>query len=119
MIGPAIGEPDPERAAPARTGFAGAAGGILVLLVVGLILRLIIAYLIPGSGFKNDLASFEAWASNLANHGLYGFYDQDFFHDYTPGYLYVLWVVGVVGNLLGGIGDLIKVPPILADLAIG
>ena len=66
MSGPAIGEPDPERAAPARTGFAGAASGILVLLAVGLILRLIIAYLIPGSGFKNDLGAFSFWASNLA-----------------------------------------------------
>ncbi|HEX2626452.1 MAG TPA: phospholipid carrier-dependent glycosyltransferase, partial [Candidatus Limnocylindrales bacterium] len=119
MTGPAIGEPDPERAAPARTGFAGAASGILVLLVVGLILRLIIAYLIPGSGFRNDLGAFQFWADNLADHGLFGFYDQDFFHDYTPGYLYVLWIVGGVGNLLGGVGDLIKIPPILADLAIG
>ena len=107
------------RAAPARTGFAGAASGILVLLVVGLILRLIIAYLIPGSGFRNDLGAFQFWASNLADNGLAGFYDRDFFHDYTPGYLYVLWIVGGIGNLLGGVGDLIKVPPILADLAIG
>ena len=36
-----------------------------------------------------------------------------------PGYLYVLWLVGQVGILVGGIGDLIKVPPVLADLAIG
>ena len=31
----------------------------------------------------------------------------------------MLWLVGTVGNALGGIGDLIKIPPILADLAIG
>ena len=118
MTGPAIGEPDPERAAPARTRFAGAASGILVLLAVGLTLRLIIAYLIPGSGFGVDIGAFSYWANNLADHGLYGFYDRGFFADYTPGYLYVLWVVGSVGNLLGGIGDLIKIPPIAADLAL-
>ena len=85
----------------------------------GLALRLIIAHLIPGSGFGVDLGAFRYWASNLASDGLSGFYDRDFFHDYTPGYLYVLWLVGVAGNLVGGVGDLIKVPPILADLAIG
>ncbi|HUQ44531.1 MAG TPA: phospholipid carrier-dependent glycosyltransferase [Candidatus Limnocylindria bacterium] len=96
-----------------------AAGGILVILALGLILRLIIAYLLPGSGFKVDLESFRFWADNLAAEGLNGFYVRDFFHDYTPGYLYVLWLVGMVGSVLGDTGDLIKVPPILADLALG
>ncbi len=94
--------------------------GITGLLVLGLALRLIIAYLIPGSGFGVDLSSFQAWASNLASEGLSGFYDRPFFHDYTPGYLYVLWLVGGVANLFGGgVGDLIKLPPIAADLALG
>ena len=31
----------------------------------------------------------------------------------------MLWLVGIIGNAVGGIGDLIKIPPILADLAIG
>ncbi|HEY8238498.1 MAG TPA: glycosyltransferase 87 family protein, partial [Candidatus Limnocylindrales bacterium] len=120
MSGPAIGEPDPDRAAPARTGFGDAATGILVLLALGLTLRLIIAYLLPGSGFGVDLSSFQFWANDLADNGLFGFYDRPFFHDYTPGYLYVLWLVGSVANFLGsGVGDLIKVPPIAADLALG
>jgi predicted membrane-bound dolichyl-phosphate-mannose-protein mannosyltransferase len=120
LIGRAIGEPDPGRAGPSRTGFLDAATGIVVLLALGLALRLIIAYLIPGSGFAVDLASFQYWASNLANEGLHGFYERDFFHDYTPGYLYVLWLVGGVANLFGGgVGDLIKLPPIAADLALG
>ncbi|HEX3264591.1 MAG TPA: hypothetical protein VHR16_02885, partial [Candidatus Limnocylindrales bacterium] len=120
MTGPAIGVPDPDRAGPPRTGLLDAVTGIAGLLVLGLALRLIIAYLIPGSGFGVDLASFQYWASNLANEGLSGFYDRDFFHDYTPGYLYVLWLVGGVANLFGGnVGDLIKLPPIAADLALG
>ncbi len=92
---------------------------IAAILVIGLVARLILAYLLPGSGFANDLASFRGWASDLATNGLWGFYARPGFHDYTPGYLYALWLVGVVGNLLGGIGDLIKIPAILADLAIG
>jgi len=95
-----------------------AARGILVLLALGLAFRLIIAYLLPGSGFGVDVTSFRFWASNLASQGLSGFYDRDFFHDYTPGYLYVLWLVGTIGNFLGGIGDLIKIPPILGDLGL-
>ena len=31
----------------------------------------------------------------------------------------MLWLVGIIGNAVGGVGDLIKIPPILADLAIG
>jgi hypothetical protein len=107
------------RASTRATGTQGAVGAILVVLALGLALRLIIAYLIPGSGFEADLISFRFWADDLARNGLYGFYERDFFHDYTPGYLYVLWLVGQVGLALGGIGDLIKVPPVLADLAIG
>jgi len=117
LTGPAIGEPDPERA-PSRTG-SGDTGGILVLLALGLTFRLIIAYLLPGSGFKNDISAFQFWANELADHGLYGFYGRGFFIDYSPGYLYVLWLVGMVGNIAGGVGDLIKIPPILGDLALG
>jgi len=106
--------------APTRlTATLGAVGAVLVVLALGLVLRSIIARLLPGSGFGVDLNAFRFWASNLASQGLNGFYARDFFHDYTPGYLYVLWLVGLVGNAAGGVGDLIKVPPILADLALG
>ena len=120
MTGPDSGGTERGTGAPARaTGTQGAGRAILGVLALGLALRLIIAYLIPGSGFDADLSSFRFWASNLASEGLYGFYERDFFHDYTPGYLYVLWLVGTVGQAIGGIGDLIKVPPVLADLALG
>jgi hypothetical protein len=117
--------PDPgayERgtgALPRSTGPQGAVGAVLIVLALGLALRLILLYLLPGSGFEADLNSFRFWADDLARNGLYGFYGRDFFHDYTPGYLYVLWLVGQVGRAAGGIGDLIKIPPVLADLAVG
>jgi uncharacterized protein (DUF486 family) len=117
LTGPVSGE-------PVRGGVATHAGtrddvsGILVLLALGLTFRVIIAYLLPGSGFDNDIGAFRYWASNLAMEGLNGFYSRSFFHDYTPGYLYVLWLVGQAGQLLGGVGDLIKVPPIIADVVL-
>ena len=120
MTGLANGGTERGTRAPSRLpGAQGAVGAVLVVLVVGLVLRLILARLLPGSGFEVDLNAFRFWASNLADQGLGGFYGRDFFHDYTPGYLYVLWLVGIVGNAVGGVGDLIKVPPILADLAVG
>ncbi|MEO8468631.1 MAG: phospholipid carrier-dependent glycosyltransferase [Chloroflexota bacterium] len=116
MTGPVSGEPVGEVGAHAKA--RDSVGSILTLLALGLIFRVIIAYLLPGSGFKNDIEAFQYWAQNLASEGLHGFYGRDFFHDYTPGYLYVLWLVGMVGQAVGGIGDLIKVPPILADIGL-
>ena len=96
---------------------------LAILLALGLALRLIIAYVIlPGSGFKVDLASFNGWAVELAKNGPWGLYDRQIFVDYTPGYLYVLWALGLVAQVLGGPGaapgELLKVPAILADLGL-
>ena len=84
-------------------------------LALGLVLRIIIVNALPGSGFGVDLDAFRYWAANLAAEGPFGFYERGFFADYTPGYLYLLWLVGAIGGLVGWIGDLIKVPAILAD----
>ena len=104
MTGPASGGSERGTAAPSRsTGTQGAVGAVLIVLALGLALRLIIAYLLPGSGLHNDLGAFRFWAGELAAHGPLGFYDRDFLHDYTPGYMYVLWLVGIVGQALGGV----------------
>ncbi|MEA2538063.1 MAG: hypothetical protein QOF11_2297 [Chloroflexota bacterium] len=109
--------PDRGSAAPRRS--FEAAGALLAILILGLAFRLIIAYvLLPGSGFGVDRSTFQFWASDLAAHGPFGFYGRGFFVDYTPGYLYVLWLVGIVGNALGVIGDLIKLPAIVGDVAL-
>jgi len=91
-----------------------------VLLALGLALRLIIAYaLLPGSGFGVDLGSFSGWATELAQNGPWGFYDRPGFVDYTPGYLYVLWGLGLASQALAvPIGDLLKLPAIFADMAL-
>ncbi|HVM29176.1 MAG TPA: phospholipid carrier-dependent glycosyltransferase [Candidatus Limnocylindrales bacterium] len=100
-----------------------------MLLLLGLALRLSIAYLLfPGAGFAADLGTFTSWAMTLAEHGPGGFYANAGFADYPPGYLYVLWLVGGLGNLLAPLADgnahavtggLIKLPPMLADIAVG
>ena len=82
MTGPVSGGYERGTGAPSRsTGMQGTAGAILIVLALGLALRLILAYLLPGSGFDADLTSFQYWASDLARNGLHGFYERDFFHD--------------------------------------
>jgi hypothetical protein len=106
--------------APTRTTWTrDGVGAILIVLAAALAFRLIIAYAYPGTGLAFDIASFRGWASDLATNGLHGFYERPGFHDYTPGYLFVLYLVGLVGHAAGGVGDLIKLPAIFADVAIG
>jgi len=95
---------------------------IAAIMLIGLIFRLIMAYAfepLRGSGFSNDLGLFRYWAETLATHGPWGFYANASYADYTPGYLYALWPVGIIGGIIGGIGDLIKLPAILTDVALG
>jgi hypothetical protein len=130
LTGPVTSEPRPDaRASLGTTGMRDSARAIGTLLAAGLAFRLIIAYLLPGSGFKVDLGAFQYWANNLAQQGPNGFYERGFFADYTPGYLYVLWLMGLLGDALKSLGvhavgawtitDLLKLPAILADLATG
>jgi len=97
--GPSRGADAPTRTTWTREGVV----AILAVLGLALAARLIIVYAFPGTGLKFDLDSFHAWAANLGQNGLYGVYDRGFFIDYTPGYLYILYVVGVIGQALGGV----------------
>jgi len=95
-------------------------------LLAGLALRLAIAYVFfPDSGFKSDLNTYASWARTLADFGTWDFYKNAGFSDYPPGYLYLLWPIGLLSKLLAP-GDpasvafgLIKLPPILIDMAVG
>jgi predicted membrane-bound dolichyl-phosphate-mannose-protein mannosyltransferase len=102
------------------------AGTILItLLVLGLALRVFIAGVyLPLSGFRIDVGDFTAWGQRLASVGPAHFYEQGYFSDYPPGYLYVLWVLGSIGGLLTPIvgvdatGGLVKIPGIAADIGV-
>jgi 4-amino-4-deoxy-L-arabinose transferase-like glycosyltransferase len=102
---------------------------IAVVLLAGLALRLLIAYVVfPGQGHESDLHLYGVWAQTLAQNGPGGFYQNAGFADYPPGYLYVLWLLGVAGNVIAGlvgqapadvIGALVKAPAIAADMVVG
>ena len=88
-------------------------------LFAGLALRLLIAYVIfPGSGFESDLSSYASWAQSMAAYGPGGFYENAGFADYPPAYLYVLWLVGSLSGAAVSATELIKLPPILLDIAV-
>jgi hypothetical protein len=107
---------------------------IALLLLAGLALRLIVVYVLgPGEGFRDDLRMFQDWARTMSLDGPGGFYrnalppgeSPGFL--YTPGYLYVLWVVGAIGDAIATatgrspaevVAALIKVPAIVADLLV-
>ena len=90
---------------------------ILVVLVAGLILRLLLATF-PAFGI--DFGLFQFWSNQMATSGPWDFYEGDFFIDYAPGYLYVLWLIGEVNQIFtfttGQYEYVLKLPSIAADL---
>lgn len=92
---------------------------ILFLILLGLAIRLLLAF-VPG--FKIDITDWFAWAIRLSDFNFSGFYSKEVFTDYTPGYLYVLSLLGFLKNLLripeGYFYILLKLPAIISDLII-
>ena len=117
-----VGRSPGESVRPLRA--LAASPALIVLLLGGLALRLTIAYvLFPSSGFETDLASYASWALTLGEHGPGGFYANAGFADYPPAYLYLLWPIGLLASQAADpaamASDLVKLPPILLDLAVG
>lgn len=77
--------------------------------------RLIIAYVVPG--YSVDINCFLSWGGTFALHGAEDFFANTSFCDYTPGYLYIL---GLNGMLFGSDKQLniliIKLFPIMCDV---
>jgi hypothetical protein len=97
---------------------------LFVLLGLGLAFRLVLALVVfPGQGLSSDLGFFEGWATTLAKVGPGAFYASASSANYPPGYMYVLWIVGVIGSAFGSASEhatllLLKIPAILADMAL-
>ena len=111
---------DREQAGPSaiKISISVRASPILLVLTLGLLVRLSAAAL-PGFGI--DLGTFQAWSVKLAEQGPWNFYSDDFFSDWAPGYLYVLWFIGGLDSIFEFSGDqfwyILKLPSIAADVA--
>ena len=81
-----------------------------------------VVFLLIDLPFQSDVHLFQFWANRLFEDGLASFYYADFFSDYPPMYMYVLWVVGAINSVLGfeylsrSFNLLIFSPAIIADL---
>ena len=90
------------------------------VLAAALVLRLILGYSI--NGFDADIACFKAWGYYTHEVGFSGMYYSDFFIDYPPGYLYLLYVTEFFRRLFfipdyaQGATLLVKIVPILSDI---
>ena len=87
---------------------------IAVIVIAGVALRLLVT---RAQGFPSDVGTFMAWAEKLSSVGPGRFYEPGYFSDYPPGFLYVLWLLGVLfdGDALRFAVKAISIP---ADVGI-
>jgi Gpi18-like mannosyltransferase len=97
-------------------------GLIVAMLVLGGLAAIKLAVMPYFPGFGPDVGDYQAWGSQIATFGPAHTYQQGFFLDYPPGYLYALWVVGILAHAIGATGDFYRVimesPAIVADFAL-
>lgn len=90
---------------------------LAVMLAVAFAIRVYAALKVPG--YDVDIGCFTHWANTMASHGPLQFYNMAGFCDYPPGYMNILWIVGEIGRLTGGVTELlVKMPSILSDILI-
>jgi dolichyl-phosphate-mannose--protein O-mannosyl transferase len=73
-------------------------------------------------GFGVDVGSYQAWALQIADLGPAHTYQEGYFLDYPPGYLYALWIAGLIARAVGAGGDTLRVivesPALIADFVL-
>ena len=91
-----------------------------VVIIFVLTLRLLLG-LFPS--FTIDMNNWIAWSRTLGEHGLLKFYSLPIWNNYTPGFFYYLWILGIIDRSINFSTTLypflVKLPVILADLGIG
>ena len=94
---------------------------IIAVIAIGFIVRIICA--VSYEGHPTDMSCFSGWSTRIFNGGLGKFYLDDGFHDYPPGYVYIMYVLGAVKTWLnlhdGGLWLWLKLPSIIADMVMG
>lgn len=85
-------------------------------IAIALVLRLILAISVPG--YQVDIGCFTAWSLRVASVGPADFYAPDYFCDYPPGAMLLLWPVGLLLQTFGNSAQLliVKLLPIVFDM---
>lgn len=95
---------------------------MISVTIVGITFRVIIGLAVPG--YAADMSCWTAWSQAAAGSNLFNVYESTSFLDYPPGYLYILHIIGTLGNLLSiecatpAYNLLLKIPSIIADLGM-
>ncbi len=62
------------------------------------VIVLIRVVLFSQPSFQIDMTAWQAWAARLVELGPMNFYDKNIWTNYTPGYLFFLWIIGLLFN---------------------
>lgn len=90
-----------------------------VLMLLAVLARVLLAVRVPG--YSVDINCFTAWSLRMAENGPSAFYHADYFCDYPPGYLLLLWPCGLLLRAVG-LADtqaallIVKSLPLLCDI---
>lgn len=90
------------------------------LLLLAFLVRILLSVKEPG--YEVDINCFRAWADGAYRLGLSHFYSEIGFCDYTPGYIYILWLLGILRAKISFLSSsilLLKMPAIICDLISG
>ena len=92
------------------------------VMVLSVMLRVILAIRVPG--YEVDINCFTAWSLRMANVGPVRFYAPDYFCDYPPGAMLLLWPVGMLLKSTGlhnraVVLLIVKLLPVLCDMLGG
>ncbi len=92
---------------------------LAILLAVAIVKLALLPWF---DGYKNDVSSYESWALEMASGGPAGIYRAGYFLDYPPGYLYALWLAGIIAQATGAAGVMLRMiveaPALVADFAL-
>lgn len=92
-----------------------------LLITIAFVLRVVLGWTVAGHSV--DIGCFSSWSQRMASVGPANFYSPDYFCDYPPGSMLLLWPVGLVLKSVGtantpGMLLTLKALPILCDMVI-
>jgi len=94
---------------------------VFVLAAISFIIRIILA--LTYRGHNTDMGCFEGWSSIIFDVGIPDFYESPGFHDYPPGYMYILYLIGGIRDLINPSQNvtwlIVKMPAIICDIITG
>lgn len=93
---------------------------LLIVITLAVMVRIVMGGLMDG--YPVDIGCFQAWSLRMADKTPLGFYSPDYFCDYPPGYMLLLWPVGLLLRAVMPLGNhalnllVLKSIPLICDM---